>query len=568
MKEKRTRSQQMAGSGKEMGSKATPQEEASPQQRGTLSRRSFLQGASAAALGAASLGLVGCSTGGSGGSESTGSGTGVSDGSDLWAIKELPEPSETIQADVAIVGGGGTGTAAAIQCKQLGLEPFVVDCGSDFAGSFIGTEGMFGVETHWTREAGEDLTVAKAVQQCEIYHHWIPNHELYTNFFSQTAETIEWVEALGVQYADVVALGISDIAWHVYARTDKSSPGHTFMEGLGAAAHDLGVEAEFKAFARRIVMEGGKVAGLLVERDDGKALKIEAPAVILGSGGYSTNEDMIYELSHSENENIFSVGAETRNGDGLIMAKDAGADFAESPGTVMWCGPWIIGAGWGSDGYCASVQPTLWINQDAQRFVNEDLWLDDFAAAGMALRNQKRTYVLFGEKDIDRFTAEGPYGPVFTFGQVGVPMENARTELEDLPTVHIGDDLAALAAEVDIDPDALKKTVEEYNAFCDAGVDSVYLKKPEYLNRVEAPYWLCEIANGYYTTCGGVKVNANVEVVDINGEVIPGLYAGGSDAGGLYGDSYDVCFAPGSQASWAINSGRLAAKNAAKFLGR
>ncbi|MDR1358365.1 MAG: FAD-binding protein, partial [Coriobacteriales bacterium] len=414
-------------------------EEKNMQEKKTVSRRSFLQGASVAALGAASLGLGACGPSESAGSTSSGAAASPASGeavSDIWTISALPEPAETVQADVAIVGGGGTGTAAAIQSKQLGLEPLVVDCGNDFGGSFIGTEGMFGVETHWTKEAGETLTVSKAVDQCLIYHHWIPNHELYMNFFGQTGETVEWVEALGVHYADVVSLGISDVAWHVYARTDKSSPGHTFMEGLGKAAHDLGINAEFGAFARKIVMEDGKVAGLLVERRDGSILKIEAPVVVLGSGGYSTNEAMIYELSNSANENIFSVGAETRNGDGLIMAKDAGAAFAESPGTVMWCGPWIIGAGWGSDGYCSSVQPTLWINENAERFCNEDLWLDDFAAAGMAIRNQKRTYVLFGEKDIDRFVNEGPYGPVFTFGQVGVPMVNARTELEGLPTVH------------------------------------------------------------------------------------------------------------------------------------
>ncbi len=271
----------------------------------TVSRRGFLQGASVAAVGAvAGLGgLTACastdgSAGSSGAAAAQGTGTAAAESS-IWTIPELPEPAETVQADVAIVGGGGTGTAAAIQCKQLGLEPFVVDCGNDYGGSFIGTEGMFGVETHWNKEAGEDLTVAEAVNKCLTYHHWIPNHDLYVNFFGQTAETVEWIEALGVQYADVVQLGESDVVWHVYARSDKSSPGHTFMESLGKAAHDLDITAEFSAFAKKVVIEDGKVAGLLVERGDGSILKIEAPVVVLGSGGYSTNKDMIFELSNS-----------------------------------------------------------------------------------------------------------------------------------------------------------------------------------------------------------------------------------------------------------------------------
>lgn len=538
-----------------------------------LTRRGFLQGASIATIGAAGLALFGCSSPASNaGDEKSASAASASasaaDADGIWAIDDLAEPSETIQADVVVVGGGGTGTAAAIQCKQLGLNPVLIDCGKDYGGSFIGTEGMFGVNTHLNKEAGEDLTVEEAVHACLTYHHWIPSHQLYMNFFGQTAETVEWVEALGVKYRDVVSLGISDVTWHVYERTAKSSPGATFMEGLGNAAKELGVEAVFETYGKKIVMEDGKVAGLLAEKKDGSVLKIEAPVVIIGTGGYSTNTEMIYELSELVNENIFSVGAEQRNGDGLKMAKDAGAAFAESPGTVMWCGPWIMGSGWGSDGYCASVQPTLWINQDAERFCNEDLWLDDFAAAGMAVRNQKRTFVVMSEADIDSFVANGPYGPVFTFGQVGTPMTEARSQLEGLDAVHIGDSLDALAKEVDLDAAALKATVEAYNAACEAGIDNDFGKKAEYLKKIEAPYWVCEVADGYYTTCGGIKISPNTEVMTEEGEVIPGLYAGGSDAGGLYGDSYDVCRAPGSQASWAINSGRLAAKHAAEFLGK
>ena len=89
------------------------------------------------------------------------------------------------------------------------------------------------------------------------------------------------------------------------------------------------------------------------------------------------------------------------------------------------------------------------------------------------------------------------------------------------------------------------------------------------MHKVDAgPYWLCETADGFYTTCGGIKVNEKIQVLDDKDQVIPGLYAGGSDAGGLYGDSYDVKFAPGSQAAWAVNSGRLAMKDAKEYLGK
>lgn len=74
------------------------------------------------------------------------------------------------------------------------------------------------------------------------------------------------------------------------------------------------------------------------------------------------------------------------------------------------------------------------------------------------------------------------------------------------------------------------------------------------------------VSDGYYTTVGGLEINEKLEAVDNDRKPIKGLYVGGCDTGSLYGDSYDVATAPGSQASWAINSGRLAMKNAAEYL--
>ena len=108
------------------------------------------------------------------------------------------------------------------------------------------------------------------------------------------------------------------------------------------------------------------------------------------------------------------------------------------------------------------------------------------------MRNQDRTFALFTETDMKRWEAQGPDGQVFSFGTSGTPLAKAREDLMNAEGCHVGD--------------------------------------------------------GYYTTCGGIKVNEKTQILDEEGQVIPDLYAGGSDAGGLYGDSYDVKFAPGSQA--------------------
>lgn len=566
--------------------------------RNAMSRRSFLVGAGILAAGASSA-LAGCSpksssskASGSTSSSSTSSSTDTSSDSSVWALNEIAEPSETITADVAIIGAGGTGTAAAIQAIDLGLKPVVIERLQGYGGSFIGTEGMTALESKYEQADPPYLAsayyptqvygVKNAMNTCLNFHHWIPQHKLYENFFGQTAETIDWLEGHGQKFASVIAIGNGPKIWHVYDKGGEgSTPGGYFMQTFGKEADRLGVDAHFNTWARKVIMENGKVAGLLAENEKGKVTKIEAPVVMIGSGGYANNKDFLYSVSETKNENIQAMGMDCRDGDGIKIAKDAGAEMAEGLGTVMWCGPVCVGAvtaAWTIDAYTAGVQPTLWLNEKGERYCKEDLWIDDFAAAGIQVRNQQKSFVLFTETDMKNWEASGPYGQCFSFGTPGTPLSKAREQLKAAEGCHVGDDLSKLCEEVGLDAAKVKATVEQYNNYCIAAVgkdaedvtaDEEFGKRAKYMHAVDAgPYWLCEVADGYYTTCGGIKVNENVEVLDKDGQVIPGLYAGGSDAGGLYGDSYDVKFAPGSQASWAVNSGRLAMKNAAKYLGK
>lgn len=566
-----------------------------------LSRRSFLVGAGALTAGIAGSALVGCSpkeTEPAAGAaepsaENTAAATQGADAADpIWSIPELGEPSETIEADVCIVGAGGTGTAAAIQAIDLGLKPVVIERLDGYGGSFIGTEGMTGLETHFTEADGgvsfagaynpdAPYGVKNAMNTCLNYHHWIPQHKLYENFFSQTSETIDWLEGHGIVFEGNISIGSGPKVWHVYDKGDNASPGGYFMQCFGAEAEKLGVEARFKTFGRKIIIEDGKVAGLLAQTEKGDVIEVKAPVVVVGTGGYANNSDMLYSVSETKNANIQALGMDCRDGDGLKMAKDAGADFAEGLGTVMWCGPVTIGAvsaTWTTDAYSAGVQPTLWLNEKGERFCKEDLWIDDFAGAGICVRNQEKTFALFTEADMKRWEEQGPDGQVFSFGTPGTPLSEARAVLEKAEGCHVGDTLEAVCKEAGLDADAVKATVEQYNGYCDAAAgldgddtsaDEEFGKRAKYLHKMdEGPYWLCETADGFYTTCGGIRVNEKTQVLDAEGQVIGGLYAGGSDAGGLYGDSYDVKFAPGSQAAWAVNSGRLAMKDAKEYLGK
>lgn len=189
---------------------------------------------------------------------------------------------------------------------------------------------------------------------------------------------------------------------------------------------------------------------------------------------------------------------------------------------------------------------------------------------GVAQRNQDKTFGIFTENDLTSWEEEGPYGMVFSFTQPGTPMEGVREQINDLVdegNIFKCGTVEEMAEAVGLDAEALKSTVDTYNQYCDNGEDPGFGKAPEHLRKMEAPFYIGQTGDGYYTTCGGIQINKNCQVEDENHQVIPGLYAGGSDAGGLYGDSHDVSLAPGSQASWANNSGRIIAMQAAEELG-
>jgi fumarate reductase flavoprotein subunit len=124
-----------------------------------------------------------------------------------------------------------------------------------------------------------------------------------------------------------------------------------------------------------------------------------------------------------------------------------------------------------------------------------------------------------------------------------------------------------LATKMGIEPAALRATVDEYNSFCEKGHDDLFAKEPKYLRPLKEPRCYALKCNAVFLgTLGGIKINHKMEVVDKKENPILGLYAGGMDAGGIYGDSYDVKTCGGTLA-FAVNSGRIAGRNALKYIG-
>ena len=133
-------------------------------------------------------------------------------------------------------------------------------------------------------------------------------------------------------------------------------------------------------------------------------------------------------------------------------------------------------------------------------------------------------------------------------------------------TVKIADSWEEMADWMGVDATVLKASIEDYNTGCDNGYDPIYGKDCVYLKPLlTPPYYAIRCYPGLLTTIGGIKINEHMEVIDKHDAPIPGLFAGGNDTGGWVSDTYDINLA-GVTFGYAINSGRMAGENAAKYV--
>ena len=112
----------------------------------------------------------------------------------------------------------------------------------------------------------------------------------------------------------------------------------------------------------------------------------------------------------------------------------------------------------------------------------------------------------------------------------------------------------------------MKTTIDEYNTACDHGYDPIFAKDRRYLIPLRTPpYYAIKSNSDFLDTIGGIKINEHMEVLDKQNKSIAGLYAAGMVAGGWQGETYCVTLS-GTASGFAVNSGRIAAENAVKFI--
>lgn len=525
--------------------------------RSRISRRDFLKVTGVAGISSVGL-LTGCAP------KVSSDGTTTDESA---VVAEKLKIIETKECDVIVAGTGSAGMAAAVRASELGARVIAIEKLNYIGGTSTATEGMCGVESSMQKELGITVTCDEVFTEAMSYHHSAANARVLRRWVDESANAVEWMISQGVKFSTVTSLGVSNKTWHLY-----DGLGVAMLSTLSERAKANGTEFLLNTSATELLMEDGKVTGLVAKVADGQGIQINAPVVILCTGGFSSNSEMVKKYCGEDISQLHDYGVEGRDGAGINMGLSANAGL-HHPSAIMLCGFIIpeVPNFTSSIAQAACFQAGLWVNQNGVRYINEDV-VSDFTSVANSAALENTTYAILDTAHMDALVgsnsdaAGNSESLKALYGLTGLTdLYDQVQELLDAgsPNVVKADTLEELATKMGVDPATLSKTVATYNDYCAAGKDDDFCKPAQFLiAEAKAPFYAFKRIRAFFTTIGGLKVNEMIQVVNSENIAIPGLYACGSDAGGIYGADYDVKVAAGTQQGWAIGSGKLAAEDA------
>jgi fumarate reductase flavoprotein subunit len=477
-----------------------------------------------------------------------------------------------LEADVVVIGSGVSGLSAALTAAEAGMKVIVFEKLRSIGGTSNFFKGTFAVESRQQRERYVTFGRDEAFRDIMEYGHWRNNPRLVRVIVDESAATLSWLEEEGVEFTELTINMINAPQTYHLVKGE----GAAVVKILTTRAQENGVSIRTGMPVRQIIKAGDRIAGVVVEGDE-EDVQVSAKAVVIASGGYLNNKEWVKKYTGFDlGENLLPVGNVDKTGDGIRMAFEIGA-AEEGMGTVelFRIGPSRQELGTGGRVSIAVIQPDLWVNQSGERFCDEGITFFDTSEGNANARHKEGyTYSIFDDSVIRRIAEEGidkgitpeTYpGQKFTDldKDIQAALENPSDELFE------ADSIEELAGKIGADPAVLKATVDEYNSFCEKGHDDVFAKNPRFLRAITGPKFYAAKANTVCLgTMGGIKINHNMEVLDKDNKVIHGLYAVGYDAGGMYGHDYCMHVASGLSSAFAINSGRIAGRNASVYISR
>ena len=484
---------------------------------------------------------------------------------------------EKIITDLAIVAAGPSGLCASVAAAEAGVQVAVFEKSSIAGGTANMGMGPFGVESRIQKRTMGTLRKEEAFRRFMDYVHWQSDANLVHDYIWNSGPTIDWLEDMGVRFAGAMKnFPASEATWHVVMPDDGSRPGARSASAMNRVvferAQELGVKFYFNTPVQKLLADGKKVTGLIAKSDDGTEYEVSAKAVIIATGGFGTNPEMVkqycnYTLEHD----MFDFLVPGIMGDGIRMAWEIGAGHGRMEMERTGGSP-LPGAKLGKYPQSGMFRNAgaIAVNKLGYRCCDESV-LQNTSVAGNIIDYQKdRTmYRILSSSAIKHYRRNGPDFPNEVFHDD--PAENFEEEWEKIAAEHPTIAYAAnspeeLAEKIGMPVDTFVETIERYNEQCDQNYDDDFCKSREYLVPLTGKkFYALRFAPGAYGSLGGIKINHKLQVITDDYEVIEGLYGAGSDVCELYNGTYYYYF-PGNTMGFAVTSGRMAGGYAADFI--
>ncbi len=454
------------------------------------------------------------------------------------AAAQTEKEEITLDTDLVVVGAGGAGLTASLSALQNGAKVVLLEKMS-FAGgaSAMAGAGTTATGSKWLAEDGVEDSPEKLKEDLLKNGHNF-NHEPTVDIFVNTVgEAFDWLvdpEGANVEYQRPTTS-------RTYSGVGR---GAGVVKTLLEHVEEAGGQVLMSTPATELIVTDGKVTGVKAEGE--KALyTINAKAVILATGGFGANDDLVPE----EFQKFVYAGAAGATGDAIEMAKAVDADLINmefvnvQPNSIVlpsglgqYCNPGVGGA--------YKTSGAFMVDEKGQRFANEQGGAYELI---QAMKEKEASYLILDEASFTAFNEGMKGSKIYTDEDVTTWLENNGASN---PVMVGGETLEDVAKVLNLPEGALSAAAEAYNQAVDAGTDefgrNLTLKISD-----DGPYYAIQMWLRYYATLGGLHVNEQMQVLNTAQEPVEGLYAAGEAVGGLEGDIY----LGGSLFGWAMTSG-------------
>ena len=466
----------------------------------------------------------------------------------------------TVEADVVVVGAGGAGMTAAITAAAEGKSVVILESQSMVGGNSVRATGgmnagktVYQDENEFGESAGVEKTLKTAAEKYAdnetitalaktVSEQWaayqanptgyfdsvelmeldtmiggkgINDPELVETLCANSADAIDWLDEHGITLHNVSSFGgasVKRIHRPVNAEGKTVSVGSYMIPLLEENCEKAGVQILLNTTANEILTDAnGAAVGIKATGSTGETVTVNAKAVVLTTGGFGANLDMVVKYK-PELKGFMTTNAAGIQGQGIEMAEAIGAatvdmDQIQIHPTVEANTAALITEGLRGDG-------AVLINAEGKRFIDEVGTRDVVSAAEIA-QTGSYSWLVVDQAMVDASSV------IQGYIKKGYTVTGATYE--------------ELGKAMGVDAAAFAETMEKWNGYVEAKNDPDF-GRTSFANPLNtAPYYAVKVTAGVHHTMGGLKINANTEVLNEKGEVIPGLFAAGEVTGGVHG---------------------------------